>query len=69
VKRGEELGIVRGEVCKKDRVDQKLCFFRSGFEDIPKGVAYRKGLIQPRGKGSKVRSISGGGGVKSGAKQ
>ena len=50
-------------------MDQKLCFVRSGFEDIPRGVAYRKGLIQPRGKGSEVRGISGGGGVKIGTKQ
>ena len=47
-------------------MDQKLCFVQSGFEDIPMGVAYRKGLIQPRGKGSEVIGISGGVGVKLG---
>ena len=50
-------------------MDQKLCFIWSGFEEIPRGVAYRKGLVQPRGKGSEVRSISGGGGVKVGTEQ
>jgi hypothetical protein len=69
VKRGEELGIVRGEECKRDGVDQELCFVRSGFEEIPRGVAYRKGFVQPRGKGSEVRSIGGSGGVKVGTAQ
>jgi len=50
-------------------VDQKLCFVRSGFEEIPRRVAYREGLVQPRGKGSEVRSISRGGGVKIGPEQ
>jgi len=50
-------------------VNQKLRFVRSGFEMIPGGVVYRKGLVQPRGKGSKMRGISGGGGVKIGTKQ
>jgi len=69
VKRGEELGIVGGEECKRDGVDQKLCFVRSGYEEIPRGVAYRKGLVQPRGKGSEVRSMSGDGGMKVGTEQ
>jgi len=50
-------------------VDQKLRFIRSGFEEIPRAVAYRKGLVQPRGKGSEVGSISGGRGVKIGTEQ
>ena len=50
-------------------MNQKLCFVWSGFEKIPKGVAYRKGLVQPRGKGSEIGGISGGGGVKVGTEQ
>jgi len=69
MKRGEELAIVRGEESKRDRVNQELRFVWGWFENIPRGVAYRKGLVQPRGKGSKVRRVNGGGGVKVGAKQ
>ena len=50
-------------------MNQKLCFVRSGFEKIPGGVAYRKSLVQPRGKGSEIRGISGGGSVKVGTEQ
>ena len=53
-----------GEESKRDRVNQNLCFVRSRFEKIPGGVAYRKGLVQPRAKGSEIRGISGGRGVK-----
>jgi len=45
-------------------VNQKLRFVRSGFEEIPREVAYRKGLVPPRGKGREIRGIGGGGGVK-----
>jgi len=50
-------------------VNQKLCFVQSGFEEIPRGVAYRIGLVQPRGKASEVRGIGGGGGVNVGTEQ
>jgi len=50
-------------------VNQKLGFVWSGFEEIPRGVAYRVGLIQPRGEGSEVRGIGGEGGVKVGTEQ
>jgi len=50
-------------------VNQELRFVRSGFEDFPRVVAYRKGLVQPRGKGSEIRGISGGVGVKVGTEQ
>jgi len=69
MKRGEELGIVCGEQRKRDGVDQKLRFVWSGFDEIPRGVAYRKGLVQPRGEGSNIRGRSGSGGVKVGTKQ
>jgi len=46
-----------------DRVNQKLCFVQSGFENIPRGVAYRKGLVQSRSKGGEVGGIGGGRGV------
>jgi len=69
VKRGEELGIVRGDENKRDRVNQRLCLVRGGFDEIPRGVAYRKGLVQPRGNGSEIRGVSGGGGVKVSAEQ
>ena len=69
MKRGEELGIVCREERKWDGVDQKLHFVWTGFEEIPRGVAYRKDLVQPRGKGSEVRSLSEGGGVKVGTEQ
>ena len=47
---------------------QKLCFVRRGFKKLPRGVAYREGLFQPRSKGSKRGGVSGGGGVKVSAK-
>jgi len=50
-------------------VNQKLCFGWSGFEKIPRGVAHRGGLVQPRSKGGEIGGVSGGGGVKVGAKQ
>jgi len=50
-------------------VDQKLRFVRSRLEEIPRGVAYRKGFVQPRGKRREVRSIGRGGGVKIGTEQ
>jgi len=50
-------------------VNQRLCFVRSGFEKIPRGMAYRKGLVQPCSKGSEVGSVSRGGGVKVSADQ
>jgi len=50
-------------------VNQKRCFVWGRLEEIPRGVAYWKGLVQPRGKGSKIRGISGGGGVKVGTEQ
>jgi len=50
-------------------VNQELCFVRSGFEDFPRGVAYRKGPVQARGKGSEIGGISRGGGVKLGTEQ
>jgi len=69
VQRGKELVIVRGEESKRDGVNQELCFIRSGFEDFARGVAYRIGLVQPRGKGSEIGGISGGKGVKVGTEQ
>ena len=69
VKRGKELVIVKGEESKRDGVNQELRFVRSGFEDFAWGVAYRKGFVQPRGKGSKIGGIRGGGGVKVGTEQ
>jgi len=50
-------------------VNQKLWFVRSGFKKIPRGVAYREGLVQPDSKGSEIGGVSGGGGVKVGAEQ
>ena len=50
-------------------MNQKLGFVRGGFENIPRGVAYQKCLVQPRGKGSKIGGIGGGGGVKVGTEQ
>jgi len=50
-------------------VNQELCLVRSGLEDIPRRVAYRKGLVQPRGQGSEIGSIRGGGGVEIGTEQ
>jgi len=67
MKRGEELVIVRGEKVERDRLNQKLCFVRSGFEEIPQGVFYHKGLFQPCSKGSEVGGVSRCGGVKVGA--
>jgi len=69
VKRGKELVIVRGEESQRDGVNQELRFVRSGFEDFPRGIAYRKGFVQPRSKGSEIEGISGGGGVKVGTEQ
>ena len=45
-------------------MNQELRFVWSGFEDVPRRVAYRKGLVQPRGEGREIGGISGGGGVK-----
>ena len=50
-------------------MNQELRFVQSGFEHLPRGVPYRKGFVQPRGKGSKIGGISGGGGVKVGTEQ
>jgi len=50
-------------------VNQKWCFVRSAFENIPRGVAYWKGLVQPRSEGSEVGSIGGGRGVEVGTEQ
>jgi len=69
VKRGKELVIVRGEKGKRAGVNQELCFVRSGFEDSPRGVAYRKGFVQPRGEGSQIGGIGRGRGVKVGTEQ
>ena len=69
MKRGEELAIVRGEESKRDGVNQELCFVRSGFQEIPRGVAYQEGHVQPRSKGSEIGGVSGGVGVKVSAEQ
>jgi len=53
----------------RDGVNQELRFVRSGFEDIPRRVAYREGLVQPRGKESEVGGTSRCGGVKVGTEQ
>ena len=50
-------------------MNQKLGFVWGGSENIPRRVAYRKGLVQPRGEGSEIGGIGGGGGVKIGAEQ
>ena len=50
-------------------MNQKLCFVWSGLEKIPRGVAYREGLVQPQCKGREIRGISGGRGVKVGTEQ
>jgi len=50
-------------------VNQKLRFVRSGFGKIPGGVAYWKGLVEPRCEGGEIRAVSGGGGVKVGTEQ
>jgi len=50
-------------------VNQKLGFVRSGFKEIPRGVAYGIGLVHPRGEGSGIRGIGGGRGVKVGTEQ
>jgi len=50
-------------------VNQKLCFVRSGFTKGPRGLANRKGLVQPRSKGSEIGGVSGGRGVQVGAEQ
>ena len=50
-------------------MNQKLCFVRSGFKKVPRGVAYREGLVQPCSKGSKIGGVSRGGGVKVSAEQ
>ena len=50
-------------------MDQKLCFVRTRFEKIPLGVAYQKGLVQPRSMGNEVASVRRGGRVKVGAEQ
>ena len=69
VNSGKELVIVRGEESKRDGVNQELRFVRSWFEDFPRGVAYWKGFVQPRGKGSEIGGVRGGGGVKVGTEQ
>jgi len=50
-------------------VNQRLCFVQSGFKKIPRGVAYREGLVQPRSKGSEIGGVRGGRGVKVGAER
>ena len=50
-------------------MNQKLCFVQSGFENVPRGVAYDKGLVQSQGKGGEIGGISGSGGVKVGTEQ
>jgi len=50
-------------------VNQELCFVRSGFKKIPRGVAHWEGLVQPPSKGSEISGVSGGQGVKVGAEQ
>ena len=50
-------------------MNQKLCFVRGGFENIQRGVAYWKFLVQPRGKGSEIGGMSRGRGVKVGTEQ
>jgi len=50
-------------------VNQKLRFVRRGFENIPRGVAYRKGLVQPRSESSEVAGVGGGRGVEVGTEQ
>ena len=57
------------EESKWDGVDQELRFVRSGFEDFPSGVAYWKGLVQPRGEGSEIGGIRGSRGVEVGTEQ
>jgi len=69
MKRGEKLVIVGGEEGKRDGVNQQLCFVWARFENVPRRVAYRKGLVQPSGEGSPIRGLSGGGGVKVGTEQ
>ena len=39
-------------------MNQQLRFVWGGFENIPRRVAYRKGLVQPGGEGSEIGGIS-----------
>jgi len=50
-------------------MNQQLCLVWGRFEQIPRGVAHREGLVQPSSKGSEVGGVSGGRGVKAGAEE